>query len=97
MTFKKGAEWNGNRLGPPRKPEIDQLREALEQAQKKNKKSLLQHAVSRAYEDDGVLCAILKKILPDLSSAKNEDIHRVVVEMRRIIKDGKELEYNVGS
>mgnify|MGYP001588647568 CR=1 FL=1 len=65
MPYKPGSEWKGNANGRPRKPEIELFREALSAVEKKNDKSLLQHAVERAYIEDTVLIALLKKILPD--------------------------------
>jgi len=55
----------GNPNGRPRKPEVEELREALIWAQKKNKKSFLRHFVERAFECDHVAIALAKKIIPD--------------------------------
>lgn len=46
----------------------EDLFEAIEIVEKKNNKNLLIHAVELAFKDKGVLLAILKKIVPDLSS-----------------------------
>lgn len=56
---------SGNPNGRPRKPEVEQLREALDQAQAKHNKSFLQHFIERAYTNDNVAIALAKKILPD--------------------------------
>ena len=65
MPLPKGRTNNPN--GRPRTGEafVEQLRIALETVAKKKGKTLIQHAVERAYEDDMVLTALLKKILPD--------------------------------
>ena len=61
--FKPGNCANPN--GRPRKPEIEMFRLAIEQVEKEKGTSLLVHAVQRAYVEDTVLVALLKKILPD--------------------------------
>lgn len=65
MPFQKGNKFGH---GPPRKPEIAELRKAIEAVQKKKNKKLLVHFVERAYENDRVLIALGKKIIPDLTS-----------------------------
>ncbi len=67
MPFKSGAEWNGNRKGQPRKPEVQLFRDALVKVEKEKNTSLLEHAVKRAFVEDNVLIAVMKKMLPDLS------------------------------
>ena len=54
-----------NPHGRPRKPEVEELREALDWAQKKNRKSFLKHFVERAFKNDQVAIALAKKIIPD--------------------------------
>ena len=63
MPFQKGVV--SNPYGRPRKPEIELFRQAILQVEKKKNKSLLVHAVERAFIEDDVLNALLKKILPD--------------------------------
>lgn len=67
IPFKKGN--SGNPAGRPKAPEIEQLRLAIEQVQKKKGKDLLTHFVEMAYEDTKVLVALGKKIVPDLSAS----------------------------
>ena len=72
-TFPKGKNWNGNANGRPVAPEIEELRTALRMVRKHHKnKPLLVHAIERAYINDKVLIAILKKIIPDKVSAHLE-------------------------
>lgn len=54
-----------NPMGRPRRPEVEELRQALEYAQKRHKKSFLQHFCERAYMNDQVAIALAKKIIPD--------------------------------
>jgi len=66
MRWVKGQ--SGNTKGRPAKPAIHQLQEALSKAAHEHHgKTLIEHAVKEAYSDNGVLIAILKKILPDMS------------------------------
>lgn len=49
---------------------IKDLLIALEHVEAKQKLSLLEHFVTRAYKDDPVLVALMKKLLPDLKSVE---------------------------
>ena len=62
----------GNKNGRPKKPEIHALREAIQKVQKERKSDLLEHFVRQAFEDNKVLVALAKKIIPDLSSISGE-------------------------
>jgi len=64
MTFQKGQ--SGNPKGRPKKPIVEELERAIRKVQRQEGKKLLVHAVEQAFKDNGVLVAILKKILPDL-------------------------------
>lgn len=84
MPFKPGKEWNGNKNGPPRKPEIQLLRDALEAARAKHGKHLIEHAIEKAYTDHNVLIAILKKILPDkVEGVGFNDTHIIMIGERK--------------
>lgn len=63
MPFKPGQ--SGNPHGRPPIPEIQLFREALAAVEKDQNKSLLRHAVERAFKEDAVLIALLRKMLPD--------------------------------
>lgn len=62
----------GNHLAPGRIPGrydfFPALARALQRVEKNHGISLIAHAVERAYKNDAVMIAILKKILPDLTS-----------------------------
>lgn len=70
MTFKSGAEWNGNRNGRGEGKFQKAFREAIAQVEQKKGKSLLVHLVEQAFVDNAVLVAVGKKILPDLSEGE---------------------------
>lgn len=65
MPFKKGKDWKGNPKGRPKSPEIEELRQAIEKARKAKDKSILEHFVERAYKNDQVLVALIKKLIAD--------------------------------
>lgn len=64
MPFVKGQ--SGNPDGRPKKPEIEELRKAIKVVEKTKRKKLLRHFVERAYTNDKVLVALMKKILADV-------------------------------
>ena len=62
--WKKGQ--SGNPYGRPNNPEVEELRQAIRSARKLNgNRSILAHFVQRAYINDVVLIALMKKLLPD--------------------------------
>ena len=62
--WKKGQSGNPN--GRPPKPEIQLLRDAIQEVQKEENKDLLKHYVRQAFHDNGLLATLMKKLLPDL-------------------------------
>ena len=59
------------------------MEEALEQVQKEKGLTLIKHALQKAYEDEKVLVAILKKFWPDRRSIEHsgEIDHSVIHEL----------------
>lgn len=85
MAFPKGNQF-GNRKGRPQKPEVEELRVALDKAKKKHGRSFLDHFVDRAYEDDPCAIALAKKIVPD--KIIDESFGRqIIVELRQKLAD----------
>jgi hypothetical protein len=59
---------SGNPGGKPKSEYRRMLDQYIAAKTKQKKKSVVQHIVDRAYEDDTVLVALLRKILPDLKA-----------------------------
>ncbi len=62
--WEKGQ--SGNPHGRPIRGMAKDLERAIKKVEKKEGKKLLIHAAEMAFTDNGVLIALLKKILPDL-------------------------------
>jgi hypothetical protein len=59
----KGQSGNPNGRAP--KPEVEELRKAIKAVEEQKDKKLLEHFVERAYRNDAVLVALIKKFIPD--------------------------------
>ena len=72
MAWKKGQ--SGNPKGRPPKGEafMDKLQEAIKNVETKKGKKIMEHMVERAFDNDQVLVALTKKLVPDL---KASDVH----------------------
>lgn len=72
MAKRGNPNWikgqTGNPNGRPKTgvAELEQLRAAIKRVSKKEGKDLFTHFVERAYENDGVLAALMKKIIADM-------------------------------
>lgn len=96
--IRKGLESNGkfakgNKLqSGKRKAQtlsfMKKFEEALKVVEEEQGKTLAQHAIERAYTDDTVLIAILKKFAPDLAHVKIEPDGKVHITFS--IKDFRE-------
>jgi len=65
MPFKPGKDWVGNRKGRPTNFDIEKLKNAILEGEKKHGKDIFRHAVDRAFVNDTVLIALIKKFIPD--------------------------------
>jgi len=69
MAFQKGQSGNpkGRGKGVTNKVSVDRLLHEVHKVGLKKGKPLLQHFVERAYEDDRVLVAVIRKLVADKS------------------------------
>lgn len=97
--FKKGV--SGNPAGKPKgtldittqlNKITEELQASISRVEKIKNKKLLDHFVERAFEDDKVLIACTKKIMPDLIRTEGDDKGgtRVYI-LQPVDKDGKPL------
>ena len=70
-AWKKGGA-SGNPKGRPLASERDKLRKAIAAVEKTEKKDLFVHFVERAFKDDNVLVALMRKLLPDCKEISGE-------------------------
>ena len=70
MAFKKGQ--SGNPKGRPKGSanKRDELWQAINKIQKGKSRTLIEHAITKAYEDNTILVAILRKLIPDLKAVE---------------------------
>lgn len=66
MAWTKGQ--SGNPSGRPISENRRLLEKAIATVERKRKKKFWLHVVERAYDDDGVLKAVLDKLVPDLKA-----------------------------
>jgi len=62
--WKKGE--SGNPRGRVARPEIAELRKAIKKVEEKEDDTLLVHFVKKAYTDNTVLIAVMRKLYPDM-------------------------------
>jgi len=88
MAWKKGQSGNPN--GRPKRSEIDELRKAIAKVQKDEDHSVLEHFVRRAYKNDKVLIALVKKFVPDKTKIDGEfmGVIQVISAVPRPDKEG---------
>ena len=65
-NWVKGVSGNPNGRPPTAKSELDRLRDAVKLVEKEQGITLYAHFVRQAFEDNTVLVALAKKLVPDL-------------------------------
>ena len=82
---------SGNPNGRPKAgiSEIEQLREAIKVVSTKKRKGLFQHFVEQAYEDSGVLAALMRKVLPDMKAIDLGGQFTIVLNHDPVVKGVK--------
>ena len=80
--FIKGHSGNPEGINAGRRPYLD-LDEALAKAQREHSKSFLEHFIERAYKNDQVAIALMKKLLPDRKNLEINQFARVMTEEER--------------
>jgi len=78
---------SGNPKGRPKKAEIDKLRKALEYGEQKFGKDIFYHAIERAFKNDQVLIALLKKLVPDKLEGVGFDTKIIFNQIKQIIEN----------
>lgn len=90
MPWKKGQ--SGNPKGRVKKPEIEELRKAIKTVEKQKKKKLLQHFIERAFKNDAVLVATIKKLVADKTQTDVDLGGEVNVKISLVDSDGQKEE-----
>ena len=94
--FTKGHSYGRNQKGRPKKPEIEELRKAIKAVEEEKDKKLLEHFVRRAYKNDAVLVALIKKLVPDKTQADIDLGGEVKLEPIQIIVSKEDYEFAKG-
>ena len=85
-----------NRKGRPKNAEKELLRKALEKEGVARGKDFWEVVAKAAFDDKGLMAAVCKKFIPDMSSTEHSgEIN--VTEMPTVKVDGNELEIDIGS
>lgn len=96
MTFIKGDP-RINRNGRPKNAEKEMLRKALEAEGVKRNKPFWEKVAEAAYDDKGLMAAICKKFVPDMSSTEHSGEINHVTEMPTVKVGDTDLEIDIGS
>lgn len=101
MAFKKGQSGNpnGRKKGVPNKR--TELMNAIKYVQgtkdpntKKKRKKLLVHAIEKAYEDNTVLIALLRKLIPDMKEVHHEGELNFIMDLSNRLQKALEQKKN---
>jgi len=80
---------SGNLNGRPRDPIVAEMREALREVEKRKRKKLLVRFFERAFVNDKVLIAAVKKIVPDLQHTTGGLDSETIKSLADFLNNGK--------
>lgn len=86
-----------NRKGRPLNADKDLLRKALEDEGKRRGEDFWVKVAKAAFDDKGLMAAICKKFVPDMSSTEHSGEISHVTEMPTVQVCGQDLEIDIGS
>ena len=81
--FKPGQ--SGNPSGRPPSPMVQEFHKAIKKVEKEKKTSLFEHFVSKAFDSDVILAALMKKVLPDMKQIEAEVYGDPTGEGKRVV------------
>ena len=96
MPFKKGQSGNPN--GRPKRGDtmVEQLEKAINEVEKAKKRKLFNHFVRQAFEDNAVLIALMRKIIPDMKHIEGDmnltakgELMQIAVQVMQDHKNGE--------
>lgn len=92
MPFEKGDP-NINRKGRPRNAEPELLREALRKQGEKRGQDFWDKVAEYAFTDKNVMCAVIKKFVPDCTITTHEgEINLTTMGIVKIDEKAQELD-----
>lgn len=88
----RSANPSGRPVGSKNRFGLEAFQEALNTVEKEKKKSLYQHIIERAFEDDRILAALIARIVPAVEVVRPEDeeLKETVINFTEVpIKNGQ--------
>ena len=95
MPFVKGDS-NINRNGRPVNSEVDKLRAALAKEGEKHGIDFWDKVAEKAFVDNNIMSAVLKKFIPDMTKMELEGALSVL-QMPTALVNNKPLEVDIGT